>query len=115
MKDTTVKLYTAIRSFLAASADGETFTPEDIATAIGSDPLTVHGALVALRERDLVSSTVIFKRTYWHESRAFKARHTVPLFAGTPEWIVESADGNLICWAKSELYARMIAAAMCRS
>lgn len=53
-------------------------------------------------------------------SRGFYPRHITPIFAGTPEWVVEhkpladapKAKPTLICWCPTEFSARLIANAL---
>lgn len=54
------------------------------------------------------------------EPGGFYPRHIVPIFHGTPEWVVEhkplpddpSAKPNVLCWCRSEFAARLIANAL---
>jgi hypothetical protein len=54
-------------------------------------------------------------RTYYAKTSAFIWRKITPLFAGTPEFVVETHEGRLCCWCPSEFDARIIADALQRS
>lgn len=48
--------------------------------------------------------------------KGFSYRHITPLFAGTPEWVVEGLDPQgkpkLLCWCPREFDAALITAAL---
>jgi hypothetical protein len=106
------KLYLDVRKFIAKGHDNDGYLAEQIASAINQPINVVKAALIRLADAEIIGVHKIGGKFYYFKPSAFVARHIVPLFAGTPEWVVETAEGRLCCWCPSEFDARTIAAAM---
>ena len=104
----------AIRQFMAQGLENESFTAEQLVPE-GSNILETHAALAHMLGCELICSHKGNNTTLYFRSGAFVARKITPLFAGTPEWVVETFEGRLCCWCPSEFDARIIADAMKRS
>ena len=95
----------------------EGLTTEEIAKALDETGLVVQAALARMIGMGLVDShrpsddsAAVYFRT-----GAFVARQITPLIAGTPEWVVETFLGRLVCWCPSEFDAKVVADSLQRS
>lgn len=106
-----------IRAFLASASENECFKSQEIANALGEAELEVRAALANMVGKELVTSHQLPSGDVkvYRRAGGFVWRKITPLFAGTPEHIVETYEGRLICWCPSEFDARIIADALKRS
>jgi hypothetical protein len=103
-----LKMISAIRAFFACYDATEMFSAEDIATAINEPKISTFPALVDLCRRNILGFKEINDTTYYFRSASYVSRHIIPLFAGSPEWVVETFAGDHICWCSNQFNAALI-------
>jgi hypothetical protein len=76
----------------------------------------IAGSLDSLESQGKIRSVLVLgegTRYDLAEKPAFFCfRRITPLFAGTPEWIVETSENRLVCWCTREFDAQLITNAL---
>lgn len=107
-----------IRKFLATAGERERFSREQIADALsleGITPNEISAAITHMVQKELICSQRVAGIPHYARASAFVSRQITPLFMGTPDWVVETFEGRLVCWCPSAFDARIIADALNRS
>lgn len=116
MAETYTQSILRIRQFLAQAFDKEVFDASEIAQALELTELETRPMLMDMVRRELVLIHYLLGgEPMYKRSGAFVWRKITPIFIGTPEHIVETYEGRLVCWCPSEFDARLIADALKRS
>ena len=89
---------------------GDSRTMREITAKLAHySPVLVESAVRALvEEKELNVLQLTISTRLYSRQQAYNARHFTPLFAGSPEWIVEHRDGTAIAFCTREFYARLI-------
>lgn len=105
---------TTVLDFFENTSHGERFTTLAITRAhpgvahpqiaAACQELTAQGRLTVHREVGLTSEYSKGPLAYW--------KRIVPLFAGTPEFLVCHRSGEVMAWCPTEIFARLIVNAM---